>query len=321
MTAPASIDGYYNAMSVTGLVFDVKKFAIHDGPGIRTTVFFKGCPLRCLLCHNPESQSLRPEIWLREERCTGCLDCLEVCEVDAFSHHDGAITIDRRKCDLGGACVEACPVNALEIVGREMTVDEVMAEVEKDAIFYDQSDGGVTFSGGEPLAQPAFLEALLRACRERGFHTTLDTSGHATPEEFRAVAPLVDLFLYDLKLIDPERHHTFTGVTNELITANLAWLASTGARVIVRFPPVPGVNDDLENLQAMGGFLNSLEGIDRIDILPYHVIGVGKYARLERDYELSEVIPPSPAEIDRIAGVFGDHGLTVTVRGESHGAE
>ncbi len=308
-------------MADTGLIFDIKKFAIHDGPGIRTTVFFKGCPLGCLLCHNPESQSFRPEIWLREERCTKCLECLDVCEQDAITLRDEGAHIDRSKCDLGGACVQICPVNALEIVGREMSVTEVMTEVEKDAIFYDQSGGGLTCSGGEPLAQPGFLSALLTACRDRGFHTTLDTSGYAPVEVFRDLAPLVDLFLFDLKLMDRERHLAFTGVTNDLIIENLAWLTRSGYRVILRYPPVPGVNDDEENLRAMGAFLKKIGGIERVDVLPYHVIGVGKYARLERDYTLSEVIPPSAVETDRITGVLREYDVTVTVRGESDGTE
>lgn len=310
-----------SASGATGLIFDIKKFAIHDGPGIRTTVFFKGCPLGCLLCHNPESQSFRPEIWLREERCTRCLDCLDVCEQNAITLGDGGAHIDRAKCDLGGACVQICPVNALEIVGRTMNVDEVMVEIEKDEIFYDQSGGGVTFSGGEPLAQPEFLSALLHSCRQRGFHTTIDTSGYAPPEIFRDIAPLSDLFLYDLKLMDDARHREFTGVGNRHIMENLAWLAGEDIPVILRFPPVPGINDDDENIRSIGEFLHSIGGLDRVDILPYHVIGVGKYARLERDYSLSDVIPPSADEISRIAGVLREYDLAVTVRGEIHGTE
>jgi len=310
-----------SASGATGLIFDIKKFAIHDGPGIRTTVFFKGCPLGCLLCHNPESQSFRPEIWLREERCTRCLDCLDVCQQEAITLGDEGAHIDRLKCDLGGACVQICPVNALEIVGRTMSVEEVMDEVEKDAIFYDQSGGGVTFSGGEPLAQPEFLSSLLLACRERGFHTTLDTSGHTPPETFRNLAPLVDLFLYDLKLMDRDRHFEFTGVVNDHVLENLTWLAGEDTPVILRFPPVPGFNDDEDNLRSMGEFLRSTGRIDRIDILPYHVIGAGKYVRLERDYVLSEVNPPSADGISRIVGILREYDLAVTVRGEAYGIE
>ncbi|MFC1628115.1 glycyl-radical enzyme activating protein [Gemmatimonadota bacterium] len=308
-------------MQASGLIFDIKKFAIHDGPGIRTTVFFKGCPLGCLLCHNPESQSPGPEIWLREERCTRCLDCLDVCKQDAITLGDDGAHIDRAKCDLGGACVEICPVNALEVVGRAVSVEEVMAEVEKDAIFYDQSGGGVTFSGGEPLAQPIFLSALLIACHQRGLHTTLDTSGYSPPEVFRDVAPLVDLFLYDLKLMDRQRHLDFTGVTNDHILENLSWLADRDTTVIIRFPPVPGFNDDEENLRAMGAFLRSSGGLDWVDILPYHVIGVGKYLRLEREYPLSGAPPLAAGDISRIVGILREYDLTVTVRGEADDTE
>lgn len=303
---------------ITGLIFDIKKFAIHDGPGLRTTVFFKGCPLNCLLCHNPESQSFEPEIWLRDERCIQCDDCLEVCEQGAISLKEGWPYIDREKCNLSGICVDTCPVAAIEIIGTRMTVDHVISEIQKDSIFYDESGGGVTFSGGEPLSQPDFLLELLRACRRQEIRTTLDTCGFAPPEVFQKISSLVDLTLYDLKVLDNERHREFTGVSNELIVENIRWLSEQGHPAIVRFPPVPGITDDEENVRSLGEFISSLSTIDRIDILPYHMIGVGKYARLDRDYKLSETKVPTSPKIAEIAGILKEYELDVTVRGESY---
>ncbi len=305
----------------TGLVFDIKKFALHDGPGLRTTVFLKGCPLACAICHNPESQSPEPEIWLRSGRCIHCFTCLEICPEDAVTFDGTTIGIDRARCTACGDCARLCVAGAIEIVGRVMTVAQVMHEIEKDAVFYDQSGGGVTFSGGEPLAQPAFLLELLEGCRGRGYHTTVDTSGHADPATIDAAAELTDLFLYDLKLMDPERHRTWTGRDNALILANLRRLAGSGRKIIVRFPPTPGMNDDEENLRAMAAFLTSLPETPPVDLLPYHRIGVAKYDRLDRPYELSGLEPPSPGRIEWVAGVLAACGLEVTVRGERYGVE
>jgi pyruvate formate lyase activating enzyme len=240
------------------LIFDIKKFSIHDGPGIRTTVFFKACPLSCQWCHNPESQAPELEMMVRPSRCIQCQACLSVCAQGAISwEYDLAFT-DMERCTLCGACVEACHSEAREIVGREMTVAQVMTEIEKDIAFYEESGGGVTFSGGEPLQQRDFLLALLKGCKERGIHTAVDTSGFAAWETLDSVRQHVNLFLYDLKLMDDTRHQRFTGVSNELILRNLQMLSAHRHSILLRVPIIPGINDDDENIRQIGAFAATL---------------------------------------------------------------
>lgn len=299
-----------------GTIFDIQKFAIHDGPGVRTTVFLKGCPLGCWLCHNPESQSFEPELIVRDGRCDGCGDCLEACAQDAISLNGTTVRIDRSRCDLCGACVDVCLSEAIELVGREVTVAEVMEEIERDVVYYDESGGGVTFSGGEPLSQAEFLLDLLRACRARGIRTAVDTCGHVAGDVFRRIAGEADLFLFDLKVMDDERHREFTSVGVESIHENLRWLAEQGLQFVVRFPLLPGINDDDDNLRAMGAFLASLPSRPAVDILPYHRAGTDKYERLGRQPRLPEMRPPSDEAVEAVARRLADFGLHVTVRGE-----
>ncbi len=289
------------------MVFDVKKFSVHDGPGIRTTVFFKGCPLDCWWCHNPESQSLKPELMFQARRCIRCEACLPLCTQGAIAVQNGAVYTDGDKCILCGDCVRACYAQAREMVGREMTVTQVMAEVEQDVAFYDESGGGVTFSGGEPLSQRAFLLALLRACREKEIHTVLDTCGFAPWEALDSVRQYVDLFLYDVKLVDGDRHCQYTGVPNDLILSNLRALAERGHSIVLRVPIVPGVNDAAEDVRQIGKLAADL-GLERVDILPYHHIAAEKYVRLNKVYRLDDVQAPlgeSLAEITQILQGFG----------------
>ncbi len=300
----------------TGTIFDIKKFAIHDGPGVRTTVFLKGCPLGCWLCHNPESQEFEPELLLRDGRCNLCGDCLEVCQPNAISLNEKVVHVDRVRCDLCGACVDACLPGALEIAGRQVTVDEVMEEIEKDTVYYDESGGGVTVSGGEPLSQAEFLRDLLESCKARGIRTALDTCGHAAPALFHEVAGHADLFLYDLKLIDERRHLDFTGVSNETIHENLRWLSEQGRAVVIRFPLLPGINDDSENVGALGEFLAALATRYPVDILPYHRMGIDKYTRLDREHRMPELEPPDAEAVAKVASQLRTFGLHVTVRGE-----
>ncbi|UCC71982.1 MAG: glycyl-radical enzyme activating protein [Gemmatimonadota bacterium] len=302
-------------MSV-GTIFDIKKFAIHDGPGVRTTVFFKGCPLGCWLCHNPESQSFEPELMVRDGRCNRCGDCIEACAQGAVSLNEKTVHIDRNRCDLCGACADVCLAEAIEVAGREMTVAEVMHEIEKDVVYYDESGGGVTFSGGEPLSQAEFLLELLRSCKRCGIRTALDTCAHADSGVFRKVAVYVDLFLFDLKIMDDQRHREFTGVGVDPIHQNLRWLVERGAAVIVRFPLLPGINDDEENIRAMGGFLAALDNRPPVDILPYHGAGVAKYDRLGREARMREMPPPSAEAIEAVARRLAGFGLHVSIRGE-----
>lgn len=300
---------------VTGIIFDVKKFSIHDGPGIRTTVFFKGCPLSCWWCHNPEGQAQEPELWLWEGRCIRCGACLEVCPQGAISWDGHVASTDGEKCTLCGACVEACYAEAREIVGREVTPAQVMAQIEQDIPFYDESGGGVTFSGGEPLLQQDFLLALLRACQEQEIHTAVDTCGFAPWEVLDQIRAYVDLFLYDLKLMDDAKHRKLTGVSSELILRNLQMLSERGHDIFLRVPIVPGVNDDDENIRQIGTFAAGLPHLNRVDILPYHRAASNKYERLNRVYELPETRPPSNERLAEIAHILRGLGLHVKIGG------
>ena len=298
-----------------GIVFDIKKFSIHDGPGIRTTVFFKGCPLSCWWCHNPESQVLEPEFVFWESRCIRCGVCLEVCEQGAISWHGDVVSTDGQKCTLCGDCAELCYAEAREIAGREMTVAQVMEEIERDIPFYDESGGGVTFSGGEPLLQQDFLLALLRACKEKEIHTALDTCGFAPWETLDSMREYVDLFLYDLKLMDDAKHRKFTGVSNEFILGNLQALSQRRHNIFLRVPLIPGINDDDENIRQIGAFAAALPHLNRVDILPYHHAAVEKYKRLNKVYELPETRPPSDKRMAEIVQILRGFGLEVKIGG------
>jgi pyruvate formate lyase activating enzyme len=291
---------------VRGRVFDVQRFSVHDGPGIRTTVFLKGCPARCLWCHNPESQSFTPEVLVVETRCVSCGTCQTVCPRGAPPPGSGV-------CTACGACVDACPAGARRLAGRETTVEEVMDDVRRDRIFYEESGGGATFSGGEPLAQPEFLGALLEACRDAGIRTAVDTCGFAPRERLLALAPLVDLFLFDVKLVDDARHRELTGLPAAPILGNLRALAAVHGNVWIRIPVVPGHTDAEEDIAATASLVAGLPGVRRVSLLPYHSTGAAKARRLGRDYPLDALAPPSPERLDALAALFREHGIAVRI--------
>ena len=292
----------------TALITNIMRFAVHDGPGIRTTVFFKGCPLACAWCHNPEGQSFRPEVMYSEERCLLCGDCAAVCPQYAIHREDGWMETSSELCRCCGVCLDHCLMEARQIAGRRITLSELIAEIEKDVVFFDESGGGVTLSGGEPLSQPAFVSALLRACRGRGIHTVIETCGFAHPAIFLDVATRADLVLFDLKLLDPVKHRRYTGVANERILGNLEALAASGRPMAVRIPVVPGINDSDADLRQFSNFL-SHAGVRRADLLPYHRTGMDKYKRLGLMYGCKDIAEPTPADLDRVVRILSEEGI------------
>jgi pyruvate formate lyase activating enzyme len=299
-----------------GSVFDIKRFALHDGPGIRTTVFLKGCPMRCLWCHNPESQRREADLLMRADRCVGCGACVSACPEEAVRIEAGVAVTNRGRCVGCGACVPACPVGAREVLGRTRTVDEVLAEIEKDVLFYDESGGGVTLSGGEPLAQPEFTLALLQACRERGIHTAVDTCGVAPAEVVERVAETADLFLYDVKTLDPARHVELTGVDVTPVLENLRRLVERGCRVWARVPLIPGINDAPDELSRVGEWIASLHGVEAMQILPYHRAGLEKLERLGRSRAMDDVPEATRDDATRAAAIVGGlAGCPVSIGG------
>lgn len=298
-----------------GLVSNIQRYSVSDGPGIRTTVFLKGCPLRCKWCHNPESVSPEKQLILREDRCIGCGECLRVCEQHAIRREGTRLVTDRAECTRCGRCVAVCYADARGLVGTEMSADEVMLEVSKDTVFYAESGGGVTFSGGEPFDQPEFVLSLLRASKARAIHTAVDTSGHFPPELPGRAAGLVDLYLFDLKTLDEARHRDFTGASNTLILKNLQMLVEHRNKVVVRVPIVPTFNDDLAEIRRLGRFIAGLPGVDEIHVLPYHKSGVAKYRRLGQEYKMEQAAEPAPERLEHLAAELGKHVARVVIGG------
>lgn len=267
-------------LTIVARIFDIQRFSIHDGPGIRTTVFFKGCPLRCRWCHNPESQTAGASLSYSSQLCIGCGACLAACPSGARQALLAG-GVDRLLCRVCGRCAEVCPSGALEIVGRDVTPEEIMRTVLRDRTFYESSGGGLTISGGEPLLQTDAAEALLTLARGEGVHTAVDTCGHVAWDKLRQVAPLAELFLYDVKHTDSVRHRELTGVGNELILSNLRRLYDSGARIRIRLPVVPGCNDCRQHFEGVARLAAELPDIDGFDLLPYHPLGKGKWQQFD----------------------------------------
>ena len=314
--------------SIKGKIYDIQGFSVHDGPGVRTTVFLKGCPLHCLWCHSPESQSFRVQMSYTPLRCVGtdlCGECLKVCPAP------GALTVsepvgagkdavrktiwDSRRCTNCGACAEVCYPGALSLVGKDYTVDEVMAIIRKDKGYFGSTDGGVTVSGGEALSQIDFTEALLRACRAEGIHTALDTTGFSARENIDRVLPWTDLFLYDLKNMDSAAHKRGTGVPNEQILDNARYIAAQGGKLQIRIPVIPGFNDSAENLTQTAAFCSGLGGaVTLVQLLPYHNLGASKYERIQKHNPMPDTVtPPDDETMQRIRGIFEEYALPVTI--------
>lgn len=298
------------------LTFDIKRYAINDGPGIRVCIFLKGCPLNCHWCHNPESISPLVQKLFSASKCIGCGECVKVCPSEACKlTKEGIITV-AELCNLCGKCAVVCPTLATEMSGQSQTVAELLEIIEKERPFFDQSGGGVTFSGGEPLLYPDFLCEILDACGERGIHRCIDTAGLVKTETLLRVAKRTDLFLFDLKLMDSQKHKQWTGVGNELILHNLRQLAAAGAAIQIRLPLIGGVNTDAENINATARFIAELPGEKKtISLLPYHNIAATKDQKLRQHRDQSGLREPSLEEVAAVVAIFAAHDLLATVGG------
>lgn len=305
----------YNQMNQP-FIFDIKRYAINDGPGIRMVIFFKGCNLNCAWCHNPESISPLQERLYAQSKCIACGTCVAACPEKAITlEHDG-IETDPEWCRLCGKCAEVCPATAIELSGKAMPVAEIMEEIEKQRVFFDQSGGGVTFSGGEPLLHPEFLIELLDECGRRGIHRAVDTAGLVNTDILLELAKRTDLFLFDLKLMNSEKHREWVGVPNQKIQENLALLAETGANINIRIPLIGGVNDDVENMTETARFVASLSGEKKkVNLLPYHKIAQAKYQKLGRPEAFRLLEEPSEEARQRAVAIFEQFGVQAEIGG------
>jgi pyruvate formate lyase activating enzyme len=320
---------------MTPLIFDIRRYSINDGPGIRITIFMKGCPLKCAWCHNPESQSPEVQKLYTASKCIGAQDCIEVCPEDALTLTPEGIVTDGEKCTLCGKCAEACPSKAIEMSGKQYGVKDLMQIIERERVHIEHSGGGVTFSGGEPLMHPEFLIEMLKACDEKGLHRAVDTCGFTATETLLEVAKHTDLFLYDLKLMDPIQHKKWTGVDNRLILKNLKILAEAGANINIRIPLIKNVNSGVEEVTKIAEFIAELQSIKNrglvtlstdklgatpkqkmlVNLLPYHNIASGKYKKLEMFYDSDLMDEPTAEDLKNATEIFEKYGIEVEVGG------
>ena len=298
------------------LIFDVKRYAINDGPGIRVTIFFKGCPLSCRWCHNPESISPDVQKLYTASKCIGATECIKVCDQNALTLTKDGIVTDPDRCNLCGACADACPTRAIEMSGKPESIEDLLKIIKNERLLFDTSGGGVTFSGGEPLMHHKFLIALLDACGAEGIHRTVDTTGYASPDILLAVASRTDHFLYDIKLMDSKKHKEYTGVANEKILSNLKLLAATGASINIRIPLISGVNADDDNIHKTAEFILSLAGDKKqVNLLPHHNIAQKKYEKLGKTVDLSGMSEPTSQEQDHVLSLFASYGIPAIIGG------
>lgn len=296
-----------------GTVFNIQRYSIDDGPGVRTTVFMKGCPLTCLWCSNPESQCMLPEVTYRYTSCKRCGTCVKVCPVHAVKLEDDGVHIDRSLCTRCEECIKNCVPQALKMSGNKMTVDDVFKIVKKDADYYEASGGGVTASGGEILAQADFVAALFKKCREAGFHTNADTSGFGDPAALEKILDYADLVFFDLKHMDPKEHLTLCGQSNSVILSNLERVVKKGVPVVIRVPLIPGYNDSEENLKALGSAVAAIAKDATVNILPYHRYGANKYRMIDMTYTLEDVPELTQEQLVQAKEIIESYGLTCEI--------
>lgn len=299
---------------ITANIFNIQKFSVHDGPGIRTTVFFKGCPLKCWWCHNPESQNLNNQMLHDRDKCTLCGTCVKVCPQGAIKIEDNILTTDENKCNYCRQCELYCIPGARQVVGKKYTVDEILKEVLKDKIFYEQSNGGVTVSGGEPLLQIDFVGELLKRLKKENIHTAVDTCGAVCFENIRRISQFTDVFLYDLKLMNDEKHIKYIGMSNKLILENLRKLSDIHNNINIRMPIIEGVNSDIEHIKETIDFIKHLN-IKRVNLLPYHDIAKHKYKKLDITYQDERMSKPSDEKMQSFREMFESEGYEVKIGG------
>ena len=300
----------------SSLIFDIKRYAINDGPGIRVTIFFKGCPLSCVWCHNPESQSTSVQKMYTQEKCIGCEACVEACEQNACVLTPEGIVTSTDLCILCGKCAEACPTKATEMSGQKLAVQDIMEIISREKPLLDDSGGGVTFSGGEPLMHPELLIPLLDGCGQMGLHRCVDTSGLASAKRLLEVAEKTDLFLYDLKMMDPDRHLEYTGVSNKSILSNLRLLAKSDVDIIIRIPLIKNINDDNQNIQATAEFIAALPGKALgVNLLPFHNLAAKKHQKMGSHYDSKRFGEPGQKRLDQIIETFAGFGVVASVGG------
>ena len=298
----------------TANIFNIQKFSVHDGPGIRSTVFFKGCPLKCKWCHNPESQSAEKQMLYDSKKCVLCGTCEAVCPVGTVKIENNKLTTDKDKCTFCGKCIIYCIPGARQIAGKDYTVDEVVKEVMKDKVFYDKSKGGVTVSGGEPLLNIDFAEELLMKLKDENIHTAVDTSGAVSFESLKRASRYTDVFLYDIKLMDDEKHKDFTGLSNKIILENLKKLSEIHKNINLRMPIIEGVNADVNHIEKTIEFIEWLN-IKKVNLLPYHDIARHKYKKLDIEYEDEKMSKPSDDKMQKFKSMFENKGYTVKIGG------
>lgn len=303
---------------IQGKVFNIQHYSIHDGPGIRTTVFLNGCPLKCIWCQNPESQSLKPQIFYLEEKCKVCGKCVEVCPQKAIAIVGDKVKTDRSLCTGCGVCAEVCPNEARTLMGTSMTPEEVFNDVNSDAIFYETSGGGITISGGDPVAQPEFTIAVLKLCKNAGLHTAIETSGFVKREILSKIIENVDMVLYDFKHMNSEQHKKYTGVSNLLILENAKMINKEypSVKFVARLPIIPGYNDSIENITRTAEFIaHELDPGIKVHLLPYHKLGNTKYERMEMNEKILKISPPSPEAMEKLLEIILSHGLDGVIGG------